>query len=476
MLPSMIALRRNAINRCWRRRLIFDGWLTPLIFLLLTASLLDAAEPARSITVYRLLQESGFPLAPGAESPFRILSPEALIAAERFVAAPVGEKQLLTTYDAIGLPVKYDYFMMLNGKMQRVTLESADAWMNLAVLRVNEPLASHLARSTGASLNVGEPLVAAMRDSEAAQSGRREHQVSATLMKLPGAATAAQSVHDFGGFVGIEGDAPLSPGMPLLNGAGELAAIATGVVSERQSLCIAIDSGAAPAIESLIQQHRPLQYGFLGLEPGSVKDLPGGQSLSGVYVRRVMQHAPATRAGLREENPRTGEVDVIAEVNGEAIDSRDRFLLAIGRLPFESIVKLTIRRGKIGGEMETVPIEIKLAKRFAPPERPFFPALPLPPWRGISVDYFTAIDEYAARARLVDPEGCVAIVAVATDSTAWRAGLRPGQFLTHLGEARIKDETEFIEAARDARGVVKVKTTARSDGIRLEPQIYELAP
>lgn len=479
MLLSMMAPWPNAIAHRPHWRILYRAWLALLILILVTpSSHSKAAEKGRAVTVYRLLVETEAPLAPGSEYPFRVLSPESLTAAERFLAMPIGKNELLTTYDAAGLPTTYDYFVVINGKMQQASLACADPWINLALLSLSEPHANPMELNRTATLNIGEPLLAAPRDAATEQLSRSKYQVSATSLKPPfrtSETTTIQTAHDFGGFIGVEGETTLPPGMPLLNHSDQVAAIATGVVSEKRSLCIPIDSTCSAAMEALLR-HSPLQYGYMGLEPGNLKDLPGGQSRRGVYVRQVMQHAPAAQAGLREENPRTGDVDVIAEVNGVAMETPDNFLLAIGRQPFESIVKLTIRRGKIGGEMETIPVEVKLAKRYSPPERPFFPAIQTPPWRGISIDYFTAIDEYAARARLVDPEGCVAIVAVATDTAAWKAGLRPGQFLTHIGEMRIKNEKEFVQATHDLKEPVKVTTTARSDGIRLEPQVYELTP
>jgi serine protease Do len=202
----------------------------------------------------------------------------------------------------------------------------------------------------------------------------------------------------------------------------------------------------------------------------------GTRGFQGVYARTVTQYTPARRAGIREENSLTGERDVIAEVNGEPVESSDQFLAAIGRLPFESIVKLSIRRRKPGGEIQAIPIEVKLAKRFTSPQRPFYSQVPKYQWRGLSVDYYTAIDEFAARSRLVDPQGCVAIISVANDSAAWKAGLRPGMFLTKIGDRRVKDESEFREATQAASGPVKVSTTARADAARLETQTFELPP
>jgi S1-C subfamily serine protease len=480
MLPGMTGLQRTSIARRPRLQSALLGCWAGLVFCFFAnATQSRCAEPPRAVLVYRLLEEGGRPLSASQETPFRILSPESLVAAERFVATPISSQLLLTTYDATGFPEKYDYYLLRDGKLIRATLVSADPWMNLAVFRIDTPFPAHFSFSASKSLQVGALVSAAQLDQKSESPSRGSGKIAALFLKprtTPHLATpASASLHEFGDLVGVESEAILRPGMPMLNASNELSAIATGTSSEGRSLCIAVDTYCTAAIEALTRQS-PQEYGFLGLEPGNLKELPNGQDLQGVYVRKTTQHAPAQLAGIREENPRTGEIDVIAEVNGEPIESAERFLLAIGRMPFEATARLTIRRGKMGGEMQTISVEVKLAKRYTSPRRPYLPQLPQNLWRGVTVDHYTAIDDFAARARLVDVEGCVAIIKVAVDSPAWKAGLRPGQFVARIGDDRITDVKEFIRATAKSSGPVKVTTTAWPDGIRLEPQSYEVAP
>lgn len=288
----------------------------------------------------------------------------------------------------------------------------------------------------------------------------------------------AMSVHEYGDLVGVKSSSPLAPGAPLLNARGSIELLATGLQSdtpENLSLCMPIDSACTQAITALISG-APQAYGFLGLEPASLSELPKGKELKGVYVRQVTDHSPAKLADLREENPRTGEIDAITKVNGKTIETPEQLLSAVGRLPFGEKVQLTVRRGKIGEEHAPFQVECTLAKRFANPVRPAYSQKPTFTWRGLTVDHFTAIDDFSARARLVDPEGCVVIAKVDVDSSAWKAGLRRGMFISRINDRRIKNEADFQGWGNSISGAAKVVTTSRPDGLRLEPQTYELAP
>src|SRR5690606_133005 len=84
-------------------------------------------------------------------------------------------------------------------------------------------------------------------------------------------------------------------------------------------------------------------------------------------------------------------------------------------------------------------------------------------WRGMQVDYSTAaptaaIDQ-AAMQNLVDPEGCVAVVEVAPGSAAESAGIKPGMFISHVGDQRVTSPDEFYEAVEGAADTVNLRFT-----------------
>jgi S1-C subfamily serine protease len=81
----------------------------------------------------------------------------------------------------------------------------------------------------------------------------------------------------------------------------------------------------------------------------------------------------------------------------------------------------------------------------------------------LQVDYSTAaplnsIDQ-AAMQNLVDPEGCVAVIEVEPGSAADSAGIKPGMFISHVGERRVVSPDEFYEAVEGADETVNLKFT-----------------
>ena len=74
-------------------------------------------------------------------------------------------------------------------------------------------------------------------------------------------------------------------------------------------------------------------------------------------------------------------------------------------------------------------------------------------WRGIRVDYATALDAerltQAIESGAYDPEGCVLVTEVEPDSDAWQAGVRPGMFISHVGGKRVTTPDEFRAAVRN---------------------------
>ena len=94
-----------------------------------------------------------------------------------------------------------------------------------------------------------------------------------------------------------------------------------------------------------------------------------------------------------------------------------------------------------------------------------------PDWRGLRAEYATAMPRFAVLARqsidgraTIDPEGCVGVAQVAPDSPAWNAGLRPGQFVTHVDRARVADPEQFRKAVAGKKGPVPLRLTTAVAG------------
>ena len=114
-------------------------------------------------------------------------------------------------------------------------------------------------------------------------------------------------------------------------------------------------------------------------------------------------------------------------------------------------------------------IKVKLAKKRVESAREGYAESPDEIWRGLHVEYATATSLFAERCRDLDPAGCVGIVDVTRDSPAWKAGFRPGDFVSHLGDKRVTTPREFYDTANAQSGDVSLKLTAteRAKSLRI---------
>ena len=56
--------------------------------------------------------------------------------------------------------------------------------------------------------------------------------------------------------------------------------------------------------------------------------------------------------------------------------------------------------------------------------------------------------------RVLDPEGCVGVIQVVENSPAWKAGIRPGDFVCRVGRRAIATPAEFFAATEPLEGDV----------------------
>ena len=103
---------------------------------------------------------------------------------------------------------------------------------------------------------------------------------------------------------------------------------------------------------------------------------------------------------------------------------------------------------------------VVLSKRWMNTLRPQIGTAPLKQWRGMRVDYSTAAPSFHQLGVQLDPGGCVYVSEVAGDSPAWRAGLRPGVFISRVENKPVTTPEEFYAAVAGLQGEVALQVTA----------------
>ncbi len=265
------------------------------------------------------------------------------------------------------------------------------------------------------------------------------------------------TLHHFGTL--IQTDARIgygSSGGALVNLDGELVGIVTSAaVSAGHEAAAGYAVPISPPIRRVLEallDGREAEYGLLGIQFNALTTSATATGAPGVAVDRTFPGSPAAAAGLIPG-------DVIVEVAGERIDSPDRLQLVVQGLgpgfkaPVEYFRNSTRQKAEVALGKATVQGQVVVTNR-------------PPAWRGIRVDFATALAaedlHQASENGLIDPEGCVLVAEVDPESISWKAGVRSGMFISHVGDKRVSTPAEFAAAAADADDSVKLRFTQQA--------------
>jgi len=368
---------------------------------------------------------------------------------------------ILTAYHVLGNPEENDYYVWLNRAGFKAvavqTVLAGDPWMDLAVLKVDmqnlEPIrlgnAEELKKGQWV-IALGNPLAIA-RDGQASASWG----IVSNLGRRPAPATAAQgdptggrdTLHHYGTL--IQTDAKLNfgcSGGALINLKGEmvglLISLAAGPLYDSAAgFAIPVDAHFKRTLETL-KQGRRADYGFLGVMPVGLSPEERARGLRGARIRDVVPGTPADHAALRPG-------DVIVRVDQQPVDDELDVIRLISSYPPEAQVELSVQRGQ-----QVIKRQVTLAKKALQTRMPPYATEPDPQWRGIVVDYVTALPVFYQQPRWVDPRGCVGVRHVVRDSTAWKAGVRPGELIITVNGTRVASPRQFWDAVKQHTGPV----------------------
>lgn len=265
------------------------------------------------------------------------------------------------------------------------------------------------------------------------------------------------TIHHFGTL--IQTDAKLNMGTsggPLVNLKGEMVGLVTTIPAVvgfqgAAGYAIPVDGAFRRALEAL-KQGREVEYGFLGIQLGTPLASDVGRGIQGTRVERVMPGLPAGRHGLKPG-------DVIVAVNGSTVRDSDELVRQLSRLPLETAVKLGVARGE-----RTLELEVPLTKYRVRGTKII--TTPSPAWRGMRIDYATAVQEaYSFQAGSGIPLGeALAVTEVEKGTPAWDAGLRPGMLLSHVERVPVRTPKEFRDAVARKTGPVEVRVAGSPSG------------
>jgi len=366
---------------------------------------------------------------------------------------------VLTAYHV--LRPNSEYFITTNEhKRYRAWIKAADPRSDLAVLAVEAGHLKPIQLGDAATVRRGQFVVALGNPYAIARDGQASASwgiVANLNRKAPPAPDETDSVgkttlHHFGTL--IQTDAKLNLGTSggaLVDLKGRMIGLTTSLAAvsgfeSAAGYAYPVDDTFRRVIDTL-RRGREVEYGFLGVKPDSLSSTEILGGLHGIRVRHVEPGSRAETFGLKPE-------DVITAVNGVPIHDADGLVREVGRLPVEASVRLSVLRDK-----DERIVEVKLSK--FPIRGTKIVTDPKPDWRGLHVEYTTAVVDPDVRKmagmRFFDDR--IVVVDVETDSPAWTAGLRPGNLITHVGRRAVKTPAEFSSAVGGARGDIRLRIT-----------------
>jgi serine protease Do len=340
------------------------------------------------------------------------------------------------------LRVRFD-----TGEEVEGTLVGTDAKTDLAVIKVDakharKPLAwgdSSRSRAGDNVFTIGAPFALG-------------NTVTAGIISARGRDISSGPYDDY-----FQIDAPINPGNsggPMFNAAGEVIGVNTAIYSPsggNVGIGFSIPAEQARAVVRQIIDRGYVERGWLGVNiqrvtPEIAQSL-GESEAKGALIAEVTPDSPAAKAGLEA-------LDLITSYGGRPIANMHDLTRAVADTRPGETREVKIRRD---GRERAINVRIEALEK---PSKAKASAVPSEGKVSLAGDLGLEVAE--------DAKGLV-ITAVSPDSPAREAGLRVGDRLLAVGDAKIKSVQEAQNAVRDTRskGRTAVLVQIERDGAKL---------
>ncbi|NQT00871.1 MAG: DegQ family serine endoprotease [Planctomycetes bacterium] len=232
-------------------------------------------------------------------------------------------------------------------------------------------------------------------------------------------------------------------GGPLINLDAKVVGINTAIVGAGGNIGIgfAIPINMAKNIYDQLVKSGTVERGFLGVEIAALTDETAPffglkKNARGVLISVVQPDSAAEKAGLQHN-------DVVIELNGEPIESRDAFRNQIAMLKPGSRIKLVVWRDR-----KRKTISVKLGKR--PPTEELAGTLSPKTIGELGFTVQDLTDELAERYGYEGQSGVI-VTSVESGSQAEEKGIASGALIKEVNQQKVRNTTEFNEEIKKAK-------------------------
>jgi len=364
---------------------------------------------------------------------------------------------ILTAYHVLAENSEY-FVTCWDHRVHRAWIKAADPRSDLAVLAIDRTDLAPISLGDAAKLRKGQIVIslgnpyAIARDGQASASWGIVSNLARKTAAIPTPSdpTGKTTLHHFGTL--IQTDAKLNLGTsggPLLDLDGRMVGLTTALAAidgyeTAAGYAFPVDD-AFRRILGTLKQGREVEYGFLGIRPFNLSLEESVSGLHGTRVRHIVPGTPAARHGVMSG-------DVITSVNGKEIFDSDGLVLEVGRLPVEAVVQLGVLR-----DDRELNLGVTLAK--FPVRGRKIVTSPSPDWRGMRIDYPTAVSGDLSVAGLDTRffDAGVIVIDVQEGTPAWESGIRAGQVVTHVDGQAVRTPKQFRVALSKKSGEVRLR-------------------
>lgn len=388
---------------------------------------------------------------------------------------------IVTCAHVLDDPRQNDYYVWLDKRVYPARVVSktakvyaADPFTDLAVLKIDAEGLTPIQFGKAQELKKGQFVIALGNPYAIARDGQASASwgMIANLNRIApsdtpenAAIAAKESLHQFGTLIHTDAKLNLgTSGGALVNLRGEMVGLTTSLVAvsgyeQSAGFALAVDEMFLRVIESLKAGKLP-EFGFLGIQPEDLRSIDLQRGLSGAKVVNVVPGLPGDQAGLQSD-------DVISQVNSRPVHNRNDLFRELSQLPAGAEVSLLVERprGAIRGN-EVMTLKATLSKKYVSTSRPGYALNGPKKWRGMLVEYATAVPSELTRgasmfSRRSAPK--MAILAVDPGTAAWEAGIRPGHGLLSVDGKPVESPDAFSGLVDGRSDTVTLQIVRQND-------------
>ena len=322
-----------------------------------------------------------------------------------------------------------------DGRQVKAQLVGSDPETDVAVLRIPSENLKALPLGDSNQLRVGDFVVAVGNPFGLAQTV-----TSGIVSALGRSGLGIEGYENF-----IQTDASINPGNsggPLLNLRGELIGINTAILAPgggNVGIGFAIPIAMVRPVMEQLLEHGEVRRGQFGV---AVQDLTpqlaqalGISRSEGAVVVQVDADSPAAEAGLKEG-------DLVTSINGQAVRSASDLRNQLGLLRIGAEVRLEVWRANRARTLTGRLTDPYAGYRSGEQISPYFEG---------------ALIGEESRKALFSTTTRLRVGKVTENSTAWRLGLREGDYLLEVNRTEVSNLKELTSVMNEARGIYMLR-------------------